>query len=153
MKAMRMTKVGRLGARLALLSLCTVALSAGPMMAQGRGMGLGMGGDPQKMEDRQLQVMTKQVKLTPDQVTQVKSVFAASDEQLKALRDDTSTAQADKRSKMMSLMQDRQAKVRAVMTDEQKPKLDALQEKMREKRAERKGQNAVGSSGGNAAPQ
>jgi hypothetical protein len=56
-------------------------------------------------------------------------------------------------------MQDRQAKLQAVMTDEE-PKLDALQEKldalqetMRDKSVERKGHSTHESSGGNAAPQ
>ncbi len=153
MKVMQAMNARCFGARLALLAVCAAALSAAPMVAQGRGMGRGGGGDPQKMEDRQLKVMTKQLKLTPDQVTQLKGVFADSDQQLKALRDDTSTVQADKRSKLAALMQDRQAKVRAVMTDEQKPKLDALQEKMKERRAERKGQNALGGPGAATPPQ
>src|ERR1700694_1720566 len=149
----RMT-LGWTGMRVALLALCSVALIALPMMAQdsgasqgngdgsGRGMGRGMHGDPAKMEDRQLQMMTKQLNLTPDQVTQVKGVFAESDQQLKALRDDTSIANADKRSKMMSLMQDRHAKVKAVLTDDQKTKFDAMQAKMRERREDKRGEDA-----------
>lgn len=140
---------GRYG-RVALLALCTTVLAAASILAQdsvpppqdGPGMGQGMGGrmgrgNPEKMEERQLQMMTKQLNLTPDQVTQVKGVFADSDAQMKALRDDTATAQADKRGKMRSIMEDRQTKVRAVLTDDQKTKYDAMQAKMRERRQER----------------
>ncbi|MCU1320941.1 MAG: hypothetical protein JWM43_590 [Acidobacteriaceae bacterium] len=136
--------------RVVLLALCTTVLAAIPMLAQdnvpppqdGPGTGQDMGGrmgrgNPEKMEERQLQMMTKQLNLTPEQVTQVKGIYADSDTQMKALRDDTSTAQADKRGKMRSIMEDRQAKVRAVLTDDQKTKLDAMQAKMRERRQER----------------
>jgi protein CpxP len=143
-----MTKMmfGRAAMRVALLALCTVALGAIPMVAQdssapppspqdGGGRPMGRGG-PRQMQ-RQLEMMTTQLNLTPDQVAQIKAIYSDTDKQMTALRDDTSTAQADRREKMMAIRKDSQTKVRAVLTDEQKTKYDAMMAKMRERREQR----------------
>lgn len=138
--------------RLTMLFLCTVGLGTVAMHAQdappppdqtqgpppggqmgGAGRG-GMGGE------RQIQMMTKQLNLTPDQVTKVKAIDADNMQQMMALRNDTSTAQSDKRSKMMSLRQDRETKIKALLTDDQKSKYDEMQAKMRERRMEHQGE-------------
>ena len=51
-----------------------------------------------------------------------------------ALREDTSIAGADKRTKMMDIHKASQDKIRALLTDDQKTKFDALQAEMRERR-------------------
>jgi protein CpxP len=96
----------------------------------------GRGGGQGRMQERQLEMMTKELNLTPDQVTQVKAINADSEKQMLALRDDTATAPADKREKMMAIRQGSMAKVKALLTDEQKTKLDAMMAKMRERREE-----------------
>jgi protein CpxP len=145
---------GKAGMRVALLGLCTGVLGVVPMMAQdtsapppptqdgsapppmqGGGGGRGRGG-PGRMQERQLEMMTKQLNLTPDQVTQVKAIDADTDSKMKALRDDTSTAPADKRPKMMAIRQESMVKIRGILTDEQKTKMDAMMAKMRERREE-----------------
>jgi periplasmic protein CpxP/Spy len=144
-----MTKMmfGRAGIRVALLALCTVALGAIPMVAQdssapppppqdGGGHPMGRGG-PRQRQERQLEMMTKQLNLTPDQVSQIKAIYSDTDKQMMALRDDTSAAQADRREKMMVIRRDSQAKIRAVLTDEQKTKYDAMMAMMRERREQR----------------
>ncbi|WP_213806225.1 hypothetical protein [Granulicella sp. dw_53] len=150
------TMLGRAGMRLALLALCT-ATSVAPMMAQdtsaqppspqqdGSGRQMGRGG-PGRMQERQLEMMTKQLNLTPDQVTQIKAIDADTEKQMMALRDDTSTAQADKRDKMMAIRKDAQAKIRTTLTDDQKTKWDAMLAKRQERREER------GGGGGDAPP-
>jgi Spy/CpxP family protein refolding chaperone len=135
--------------RAAVLALCTATLSTAPMlMAQDNtapapaqqqdnmapgGHGRGMRGG------RQVEMLTKRLNLTPDQVTQVKAIDADQMSQMKALRADTSTPQADKRSKMMEIHQASQDKIRNVLTDEQKTKYDAMQSKMKERRQNRQG--------------
>jgi periplasmic protein CpxP/Spy len=59
--------------------------------------------------------------------------------QMKALREDTSTAKADRRSKMMEIHQASQDKIRNMLTDEQKTKFDAMQAKMQARRQNRQG--------------
>ncbi len=138
--------------RVALLAACTSALAvpmhaqdAPPPSYQGQG-GPGRGGPEQ--QQRQLDMMTKQLNLTPDQVTQIKAIQADGRTKMMAMRDDTSMSQDDKRSKMMSMRQDEQGKIRGVLTDDQKPKYDAMLQQMQERR----GGGGYGGNGG-APPQ
>ena len=88
---------------------------------------------------RHIEMMTKRLNLTPDQVTQIKAIDADTMSQMKALREDTTTAKADKRSKMMEIHQASQDKIRNVLTDEQKTKFDAMQAKMKARRQNHRG--------------
>ena len=145
---------GRAAMRVALLGLCTGLVGVIPMVAQdtstpppppaqdgsappqmGNG-GRGRGG-PGRMQERQLEMMTKELNLTPDQVTQIKAIYADTEKQMLALRDDTSTAPADKREKMTTIRRDSMTRVQALLTDDQKKKLAAMMEKRREQREER----------------
>ena len=56
-----------------------------------------------------------------------------------ALREDTSIAGSDKRAKMMDIHKAAQEKIRALLTDDQKTKYDALQAEMRERMENRRG--------------
>ena len=135
-----------------LLALCTTALSALPSMAQdpapppaqdqaGPPNG-GHRGSGQR-EEHQIEFLTKKLNMTPDQVAQVKAIDDDSRTQMMALRQDTTTPQADKRAKMMDLHKASQAKIRAVLTDDQKTKYDALQAQMKERRESREGGQAA----------
>ncbi len=79
-------------------------------------------------------MLTQKLNLTPDQVTQVKAIQDDSRTQMMALRDDTATAQPDKRAKMMDIRKSSHDKIRALLTDEQKPKYDAMIARMQEHR-------------------
>ena len=131
-----MKLVNKNGMRVALLAFCTLTVSAIPAMAQDNstpspapsGDQGSMGGhhDPAQMEQHQLEMMTKRLSLTPDQVIQVKAIDDAQRTQRMALRGDTSMSREDKHGKMMAMRQDRESKIRAVLTDDQKPKYDAM---------------------------
>ena len=131
----------------ALLALCATALSALPVMAQDPApstqdqAGSTNGGHrgPGQREEHQIDFLTKKLNLTPDQVTQVKAIDDDSRTQMMALRQDTTTPQADKRAKMMDIHKASQAKIRAVLTDDQKTKYDALQAQMKECRESHEG--------------
>ena len=86
------------------------------------------------MQGHQIEFLTKKLNLTPDQVTQVKAIDADTWKQAKALREDTTTADADKRTKMMEIHKASQDKIRALLTDDQQTKFDAMQAEMREHR-------------------
>jgi Spy/CpxP family protein refolding chaperone len=123
--------------RIAVLAVGATALSALPAMAQdpsapppsggqygGRG---GRGG----MQGHQIEFLTKKLDLTPDQVTQVKAIDADTWKQAKALHEDTTIADADKRTKMMDIHKASQEKIRALLTPDQQTKFDALQAEMK----------------------
>ena len=132
--------------RVAVLAIGTTALSALPAMAQDpsappppQGQAGPREGGRGGMRGHQLEFLTKQLNLTPDQVTQVKAIDADTWKQAKAVQDDTSIAGPDKRTKMMEIHKASQDKIRALLTDDQKTKFDALQAEMREHRGNRGG--------------
>ena len=91
------------------------------------------------MRGNQVDFLTKKLNLTPDQVTQVKAIDEDTWKQMKALHDDTSTAESDKRAKMMDIHKASQAKIRGLLTPDQQTKFDALEAEMREHRGNRGG--------------
>jgi protein CpxP len=132
----------------AILALCTTALSTMPMVAQDNsappqqqdqaGPQGGRHGGPGR-EEHQIEFLTKKLNLTPDQVTQVKAIDDGSRQQMMALRSDSSLAPDEKKTKMKAIHQASQDKIRAVLTDDQKTKYDAMQAQMQERRQNREG--------------
>jgi periplasmic protein CpxP/Spy len=158
--------------------LCTLVLTGllatGVMFAQEPGSAPEQGAAPQadaggmgghhgrggnRMDpDKRLAQMTKRYNLTADQQSQIKPILADEQTQMQAMRADTSASRDDKRSKMMSMHQASTQKIEAVMTDEQKQKFEADQQKMQQRRAEHGGQDGGGPGGpppdaGGAPPQ
>ena len=136
----------RYGRRMMAVVVCGAALSTASMLAQDNSgsaapagqsdqMGPGGPGGPRggHMEERRLEMMTKQLNLTPDQVTQVKAIEADNRTQMRALHEDTSAAPADKHAKMMAMRDASQAKVRAILTPDQQTKFDAMEARMKER--------------------
>lgn len=101
-----------------------------------------MGGGPGRgmNSERQVQMMTKMLDLTPDQVTRLKAIDADSMQQMMALHNDTSRTPETKRTMMMDYRKERETKIKAMLTDEQKAKYDEMQARMRERRMEHNGQ-------------
>jgi periplasmic protein CpxP/Spy len=132
--------------RVAVLAIGATALSAVPAMAQDPSApppphdqaGPRQGG-PGGMRGNQVEFLTKKLNLTPDQVTQVKAIDEDAMKQSKAVREDTSVAGPDKRAKMMDIHKASRDKIRALLTDDQKTKFDALETEMREHRGNRGG--------------
>ncbi len=91
------------------------------------------------MRGNKVDFLTKKLNLTPDQVTRLKAIDDDAREQFVALREDTSVAGADKRTKMMDIHKASQDKIRALLTDDQKTKYDALQAEMRQRMENRHG--------------
>jgi Spy/CpxP family protein refolding chaperone len=73
-----------------------------------------------------LEELTKKLGLTPDQQKQVGDIIKAGREQMKALHDDDSMSDEDKRAKMKEDMADTKAQIRAVLTAEQQKIFDTL---------------------------
>jgi Spy/CpxP family protein refolding chaperone len=86
--------------------------------------------------DQRLAHMTKRYNLTADQQSQIKPILQDEQQQMQAMHSDTSTSRDDKRAKMMSMHQESAQKIEAVLTDQQKQKFEADQQKMKEHMAE-----------------
>ena len=139
---MKMTMFRSSMLRVAILALGATALSVLPAMAQDpsapppppQGQGGPRHGGPGGMREHQVEFLTKQLNLTPDQVTQVKAIDEDTWKQAKALHENTSMAEQDKRTQMFAIHKASQDKIRALLTPDQQTKFDALQTQMREHR-------------------
>jgi Spy/CpxP family protein refolding chaperone len=141
-----MKNITRNAARIAALALCTLAIGTTTLRAQdtpppppqqdaGRPGGPGGRMNP----ERQLEMMTKALNLAPDQVAQIRTIQADSRKEMMALREDSATPQDQKREKIMAMRAASEAKVRAVLNDDQKPKYDAMQARMRDRMRDGRG--------------
>ena len=94
--------------------------------------GEGMGGGHRGMmdPDQQLARMTKRYNLSADQQTQIKPILVAQQQQMQALRGDSSLSRDDRMAKMMSIRSDSKTKIEAVLNDDQKKQYDADEQRM-----------------------
>jgi Spy/CpxP family protein refolding chaperone len=137
---MKMTMLRKAGIWVAMVALCSGALSAIPMMAQDTAPAAPqgqVGPRGRNMQAQQLEMLTQKLNLTADQQTQVKAIDEDTGKQMMAVRNDTSLSQDDKRTKMMGIRKSSQDKIRAILTDDQKTKYDAMQAEMKERMKER----------------
>jgi Spy/CpxP family protein refolding chaperone len=107
----------------------------GAPQAQGGGMG-GMHGGHHMDPDQMLAHMTKRYNLTTDQQSQIKPILQDQQQQMQSLRSDTASSREDKMAKMQSIHEASTQKIEAVLTDQQKQKFEADQQKMQQHRAE-----------------
>lgn len=130
--------------RAAMLALSAALLCSMPMVAQDNSAPPpppqdNAGPPPQghmgrRGGDRELKRMTKELNLSPDQVSQIQAINQDTGKQMMALHDDSSLSQDDRRSKMMDIRKASQDKIRGVLNDDQKTKYDAMLQRMREHR-------------------
>ncbi|WP_430391972.1 hypothetical protein [Dyella sp. 20L07] len=95
---------------------------------------------------QQLQRLTKQLQLTSDQQAKIGPLLQQRDQQMEALRADKSLQPADRRAKVMALMQDTNTQIDGVLTQPQRDQMKAMREKAMERAQDRKGQHAPASS-------
>ena len=139
---MMKTMFRRFGVRAAALAFSGAMLFALPVMAQdtapqGPPPDGHMGPRGAGMEEHQVEMLTKKLNLTPDQVTQLKAIDDDTMKQAQAVRADTSLSRDDMRAKMMDIHKASQDKIRALLTDDQKTKYDALLAERKAKMQER----------------
>ena len=102
----------------------------------------GMQGPRHMDPERRVEQMQRRLNLNDSQTAQVRQIFSESRAQMETIRSNASLAPEDRRAQMMTLHQGEQARIRAVLTLDQQEKFDAMQAKMRERRAEGGGQGA-----------
>lgn len=102
--------------------------------------------------EQRIEMMQKELNLTPEQTAKVRSIFAEDRDKMMAIRNDSSLAQEDRRDKMMKLQHEQNEKIKAVLDDAQKPKFDAMQARMRERMQERREGGAPPAPGGETPP-
>jgi DNA replication protein DnaC len=96
--------------------------------------------------DEQLARMTTRYSLTTDQQEQVKPILVSEQHQIQGLRQDTALTREDRMAKMQTIRSDSNAKIKAVLNDDQKKQFEQDQLRM-QRRMQQPGQGA-GSQGG-----
>jgi Spy/CpxP family protein refolding chaperone len=83
--------------------------------------------------------LAKALNLTEDQKTQIKAIREEGRQHMMALHEDTNTPKEAKFEKMKAFHQEQEAKIKAILTEEQRTKYEAMQQKMQERRAAHQG--------------
>lgn len=83
--------------------------------------------------NRQVRMLTKKLNLTADQQNQILPILTARQQQFESIRSDSSLAPKDRREKMRAVREDSDAKIRTLLTDDQKQAMDQMQQQMRER--------------------
>jgi periplasmic protein CpxP/Spy len=89
--------------------------------------------------DDQLKNLTDRLSLTADQQGKIKPFLEDRNTQMQALMKDQSLSQEDRRSKARTIQESTTAKIRDVLTDDQKKKYDEMQQEMRDRQRQRQG--------------
>ena len=97
--------------------------------------------------DEQVARMTKRYNLSSDQQAQIKPILANQQQQMQALRQDSSLSREDKMAKMKSIREDSSTKIQAVLNDSQKQKFAQDQQR----RQQQMQQGGAAPAGGPAA--
>jgi protein CpxP len=96
--------------------------------------GPGRMGRQQMTPDEQLARMTKRYDLSADQQTQIKPIIADTQQQMMALRQDSSMSREDKMAKMMSIREGANTKISAILNVSQKQKFAEDQQQRMQQR-------------------
>jgi periplasmic protein CpxP/Spy len=97
--------------------------------------------------DEQVARMTKRYNLSSDQQAQIKPILANQQQQMQALRQDSSLSREDRMAKMKSIRDDSSTKISALLNDSQKQKFAQDQQRRQEHMQE----HGAAPSGGPAA--
>jgi periplasmic protein CpxP/Spy len=107
--------------------------TSAPPSTQGPGGGRRGMMDP----DQQLARMSKRYNLSTDQQTQLKPILVSQQQQMQALRSDSSMSREDKMAKMQSIRSDSSTKIQAILNDTQKKQFADDQQRMQERMQQR----------------
>ena len=94
--------------------------------AQMGGSGGGSGHGQPMSADQRLQMMTKQLNLTPDQQQKIKPLLESESQQMQALHQDTSLSQEDRMSKMQQIRQGTNEQIKSSLNPDQQQKFDEM---------------------------
>ena len=83
--------------------------------------------------DQHLQMLTEKLNLTDDQKAKLKPILQDQMQQMKAVREDSSLSQEQKRAKMKSIHESLHDQINAVLTSEQQAKFKQMRQEQMEK--------------------
>jgi Spy/CpxP family protein refolding chaperone len=116
-----------------LLILAAALLSAGQAYpAQPQGGAMSAHPDPSS-PDAHLQMLSEKLNLTPDQQAKLKPLLEDQARQMKAVRDDTSLSEEQRKNKMKAIHESFHDQMSTVLTPEQQAKLKEMKHESIEK--------------------
>ena len=127
---------------------CAAVLMAAPALAQTdappplsgqAGTMSGPGGPHRGDPERHVEMLQRELDLSPAQVQQVKAMMATQHDQMEALHSNSSLSREQMHTQMMALHQEDDAKLRSLLTPAQITKYDAMQARMRDRMQEERG--------------
>jgi Spy/CpxP family protein refolding chaperone len=80
--------------------------------------------------DERVQMLTKQLDLTPEQQPKVRSILEEQQKQLTALRQNSSMSEEDRRAKMQEIHRSGMEQIRGILTPEQQQKMQQMRQNM-----------------------
>lgn len=128
---------GLLATGLTLSSAAVFAQQASPAPDASQQQGYGRG--RQQSPDEQIARMTKRYNLSADQQAQIKPILADRQQQMQALRQDSSLSREDRMAKMKGIRDDSTNKIQALLNDSQKQKFAQDQQQMQDRMQQRGG--------------
>jgi hypothetical protein len=87
--------------------------------------------------DQQLARMSKRYNLSADQQSQLKPILVSQQQQMQALRGDSSMSREDRMAKMQSIRSDSNTKIEAILNDTQKKQFAEDRQRMQERMQQR----------------
>lgn len=134
--------------RLALGAVAAAVVWAGPAYAQGNpasdaqsASGAPLpppspdhGGPHRGGPERRLEMLQQELSLTSDQTTQVRALFAAERTKSEAVRSNSALSADERRAQMMTIHQENETSLRALLTPDQVSRYDAMLARMRQHR-------------------
>jgi periplasmic protein CpxP/Spy len=139
---MKMMMIRKYATRIGAVALCSAALCAAPMLAQGGGGG----GRGMMTPEARVAAIDKAVTLTDDQKTKITAIYTAD---AKKMADMRAAQDPDMMTKMQAMRTDENTQIKALLTDDQKPKYDAYLASMPQRGG---GRGGAGGGGGAAPP-
>jgi Spy/CpxP family protein refolding chaperone len=135
------------------LAAATATAQATPPQDHGQWQG-GPGGPGGRGPDpeRRMEMLQHRLNLTPDQTTQIKTIFADGRTKMEALRSNSTLAPEDRRTQGEALRKDETAKVEALLNPDQKAKFEEMEAKQRERMRDHRGPGGPGGPGGDSTP-
>jgi periplasmic protein CpxP/Spy len=113
--------------------------SPAPDASAQQGNGQGRMGRQAMTPDEQVARMTQRYNLSADQQAQLKPILANQQQQMMALRGDSSLSRDARMAKMQSIREDSNTKIQAILNDSQKQKYNEDQQRMQERMQQRGG--------------
>ncbi len=106
-----------------IIALSAITLNQAPLLAQGRGPGMGNGQNPEYMAQKQTEMMTERLDLTREQIPEVKKINLETAKKMIAFRDAHRGDRTAMQKKMQELQKEKEPALKEILTAEQWEKL------------------------------